>query len=78
MWWVDSQEMAFLAVSWCLKVCWNFLRKSSQVPRVTVTSVMVFSQKLSAQVRADPLVIYERANVIFFVSVLYIVSLTVR
>ena len=70
MWWVDSQEMAFLAVSWCLKVCWNFLRKSSQVPRVTAKPLMAFSQKVLAQVKADPLVMYERVKAIFFVSLL--------
>ena len=66
---MDSQEMAFPAVSWCLKVSWNFLRKSSQLPRVTVVPEMVFSQKVSAQVKADPSVIYKRANAIFFVLV---------
>ena len=67
---IDSQEMAFLAMSWCLKVSWNFLRKSSQVLRVTAVSEMVFSQKVSAQVKVDPSVIYERANAIFFALVL--------
>ena len=70
MQWIDSQEMAFLAVSWCLKVCWNFLRKLSQVPRVTAVPLMVFSQKVSAHVKADPLVIYKRAKAIFFASLL--------
>ena len=70
MWWVDSQEMAFPAMSWCLKVCWNFLRKSSQVPRETAVPLMAFSQKVLAQVWADPLVIYERAKPNFFASLL--------
>ena len=78
MWWVDSQEIAFPVVFWCLKVCWNFLRKSSQVPRVIAVPVMAFSQKVSTQVKADPLVMYKRAKVIFFASLLYKVSLTVR
>ena len=68
----------FPAVSWCLKVCWNFLRKSSQVLKVMAVSVMAFSQKVSAQVRVDPSVIYERTKVIFFALVLYTVSLAVR
>ena len=67
---IDSQEMALPAMSWCLKVCWNFLRKSSQVLRDMAVLVMAFSQKVLAQVRVDPLVIYERANVIFFMLVL--------
>ena len=57
-------------MSWCLKVCWNFLRKSSHVPRDTAVLEMAFSQKVSAQVRVDPLVMYERMKVIFFMSVL--------
>ena len=61
--------MTFLAVSWCLKVCWNVLRKSSQVPRVTAVPEIAFSWKVSAQVRADPSVMYERANAIFFALV---------
>ena len=70
--------MAFPVVSWCLNVFWNFPRKSSQVPRVTVALVMEFLQKVSAQVRADPLVMYERAKAIFFALVLYDVSLTTK
>ena len=75
---VASQEMAFLAMSWCLKVCWNFLRKLSQVLRDMAVPVMAFSWKVLVQVRVDPSVIYERVKVIFFMSVLYEVSLTTR
>ena len=32
--WVDSQEMAFPVMSWCLNVELNFLMKSAKVPRV--------------------------------------------
>ena len=70
--------MAFPAVSWCLNVVWNFLRKSSHVPKVTAVPLIVFSRKVSAQVRADPSVMYERAKAIFFASLLYEVSLTAR
>ena len=70
--------MAFPAVSWCLNIIWNFLRKSSQVPRVTAVPLMAFSRKVLAQVRADPSVMYERAKAIFFTSLLYEVLLTAR
>ena len=68
MWWVDSQEMAFPAVSWYLKVFWNASRKSFQVLRVTVVPTIAFTWKVLAQVRADPLVML----------VLYDFSLTAR
>ena len=31
--WVDSQEMVFLVMSWCLNVVLNFATKSAKVPR---------------------------------------------
>ena len=70
--------MAFPAVSWCLNIVWNFPRKSPQVPRVTAVPEMAFLWKVSAQVRADPLVMYERVKAIFFVSVSYDFLLTAR
>ena len=61
---VDSQEMAFPVTSWCLNVVLNFAMKSAKVPRENVVPEMALWQKVAAQVRADPLVIYERAKAI--------------
>ena len=70
MHWVDSQEMAFPVTSWCLNTVLNFVIKSAKVPRVNVVPEMALSQKVEAHVRADPLVMYERAKAICFSSVL--------
>ena len=61
---VDSQEMAFPVTLWCLNVELNFAMKSAKVPRVKDVPEMAFWWKVTAQVRADPLVIYERAKAI--------------
>ena len=61
---VDSQEMAFPVTSWCLNVALNFVTKSVKVPRENEVPEMVFWRKVAAQVRADPLVMYERAKAI--------------
>ena len=62
--WVDSQEISFPVMSWCLNVELNFMTKSAKVPRVNNVPEMVLWQKVAAQVRADPFVMYERAKVI--------------
>ena len=67
--WVDNQEMAFPVMSWCLNTVLNFMIKSAKVPRVNVVPDMALSQKVEAHVRADPLVMYERAKAICFSSV---------
>ena len=67
--WVDSQEMAFLVTSWCLNVELNFVTKSAKVPRVNNVPEMALWRKVAAQVRADPLVIYERVKAICLSSV---------
>ena len=67
--WVDSQEMVFPVTSWCLNVELNFVTKSAKVPRVNDVPEMALWQKVAAQVRADPLVIYERAKAICLSSV---------
>ena len=61
---VDSQEMAFPVTSWCLNVVLNFMTKSAKVPRENLVPEMALWRKVAAQVRADPLVMYERAKVI--------------
>ena len=61
---VDSQEMAFPVTSWCLNVVLNFVTKSAKVPRENKVPEMVLWWKVAAQVRADPLVMYERAKAI--------------
>ena len=68
--WVDSQEMAFPVTLWCLNVELNFVTKSAKVPRMNDVPEMVLWRKVVAQVRADPLVIYERAKAICLSSVL--------
>ena len=69
MHWVDNQEMAFLVTSWCLNAVLNFVIKSAKVPRVNEVPEMVLWRKVEAHVRADPLVMYERAKAICFSSV---------
>ena len=69
MHWVDSQEIAFPVTSWCLNVVLNFVMKSAKIPRVNDVPEMALWRKVVAQVRADPLVIYERARVICLSSV---------
>ena len=61
---VDSQEMAFPVTLWCLNVVLNFVTKSAKVPRVNDVPEMALWQKVAAQVRAHPLVMYERAKAI--------------
>ena len=62
--WMDSQEMAFPVTSWCLNVVLNFVTKSAKVPRENNVPEIALWQKVAAQVRADPLVMYKRAKVI--------------
>ena len=62
--WVDSQEMAFPVTSWCLNVVLNLAMKSAKVPRENDVPEMVLWRKVVAQVRAEPLVMYERAKAI--------------
>ena len=62
--------MVFPVVSWYLKVGWNFLGRSSQPPKVIAVPEMVFSWKVLAHIKANPSVMYKRANVIFFTLVL--------
>ena len=62
--WVNSQEMAFPVTSWCLNVVLNFVTKSVKVLRENDVPEMALWRKVAAQVRADPLVIYERAKAI--------------
>ena len=66
---VDSHEMAFPVMLWCLNAVLNFVIKSAKVPRVNVVLEMALWQKVEAQVRADPLVMYERAKAICLSSV---------
>ena len=47
----------------------NFEMKSGNVPMAMVVPVMAFCLNVVAQVRADPLVMYERAKAIFLLSV---------
>ena len=47
----------------------NFVTKSAKVPRVNDVPEMALWQKVAAQVRADPLVIYERVKAICLSSV---------
>ena len=61
---VDSQEMVFPVTSWCLNVVLNLVTKSAKVPRENEVPEMALWRKVAAQVRADPLVIYERAKAI--------------
>ena len=61
---VDSQEMAFPVTSWYLNVELNLVTKSAKVPRVNEVPEMVLWQKVAAQVRADPLVMYKRVKAI--------------
>ena len=61
---VDSQEMAFPVTSWCLNIVLNFMMKSAKVPRENDVPEMALWRKVAAQVRADPLVMYERAKAI--------------
>ena len=65
---VDSQEMAFPVTSWCLNVELNFMTKSAKVPRENEVPEMALRRKVAAQVRADPLVMYERAKAICLLS----------
>ena len=67
---VDNQEMAFLVTSWCLNAVLNFEMKSAKVPRENVVPDKALCRKVEAQVRADPLVIYERAKAICLSSLL--------
>ena len=63
---VDNQEMAFPVMLWCLNTMLNFVIKSAKVPRVNKMPEMALWRKVEAQVRVDPLVMYERAKVICF------------
>ena len=65
---VDSQEMAFPVTSWCLNIELNLVTKSAKVPRENEVLEMALWRKVAAQVRADPLVMYERAKVICLLS----------
>ena len=56
--------MAFPVTLWCLNVVLNFVTKSAKVPRENDVPEMALWWKVAAQVRADPLVMYERAKVI--------------
>ena len=67
---VDNQEMVFPVTSWCLNAVLNFVIKSAKVPRVNEVPEMALWRNVEAQVRADPVVIYERAKAICFSSVL--------
>ena len=61
---VDSQEMAFPVTSWCLNVVLNLATKSEKVPRENVVPEIALWRKVAAHIRADALVMYERAKVI--------------
>ena len=61
---VDNQEMAFPVTLWCLNVVLNFATKLAKVPTVNDVPEMALWRKVAAQVRADPLVMYERAKAI--------------
>ena len=65
---VDNQEMVFLVILWCLNAVLNFVIKSVKVPKVNKVPEMALWRKVEAQVRADPLVMYERAKAICFSS----------
>ena len=65
---VDNQEMVFPVMLWCLNTVLNFVIKSVKVPKVNKVPEMALWQKIEAQVRADPLVMYERAKAICFSS----------
>ena len=56
--------MAFPVTSWCLNIELNFVMKSAKVPRENEIPEMALWRKVAAQVRADPLVMYERAKAI--------------
>ena len=56
--------MAFPVTSWCLNVVLNFVTKSAKVPRENDVPEIALWQKVAAQVRVDPLVMYERAKAI--------------
>ena len=75
---VDNQEMAFPVTSWCLNAVLNFAIKSAKVPRMNEALEMALWRKIKAQVRADPLVMYERAKAICFSSVSWTTLLTRR
>ena len=75
---VDSQEMAFLVMSWCLNIELNFMTKSAKVSRENEVPEMVLWRKVAAQVRADPLVMYERVKAICLSSLSYTALLTRR
>ena len=64
MHWIDNQEIAFLVTSWCLNVVLNFVTKSAKVPSVNDVPEMALWWKVTAQVRADPFVMYKRVKVI--------------
>ena len=66
---IDNQEIAFPVTSWCLNVVLNFATKSVKVPRVNDVPEMALWWKVVAQVRADPLVMYEKAKAICLSSV---------
>ena len=68
--WVDSQEMAFPVTLWRLNVVLNFMMKSAKVPRENDVPEMALWRKVTAHVRADPLVMYERAKAICLLSLL--------
>ena len=65
---VDNQEMVFPVILWCLNAVLNFVIKSVKVPKVNKVPEMALWRKVEAQVRADPLVMYERAKAICFSS----------
>ena len=65
---VDNQEMVFPVILWCLNAVLNFVIKSVKVPKVNKVPEMALWRKVEAQVRADPLVMYERAKAISFSS----------
>ena len=65
---VDNQEMVFPVMLWCLNVVLNFVIKLVKVPKVNKVLEMALWRKVEAQVRADPLVMYERAKAICFSS----------
>ena len=61
---VNNQEIVFPVTSWCLNVVLNFVTKSAKVLRENEVPEMALWRKVAAQVRADPLVMYERAKAI--------------
>ena len=62
VWWIAKRW--FPVTSWCLNVALNFVTKSAKVPRENEVPEMALWRKVAAQVRADPLVMYERAKAI--------------